>query len=357
MDKKNLNYHGYNYLNRYARSKRRFGSIRFRGYRIADLILFLIPLIIIIAILPSDEAELINHKEKPAAIITDNDNIKIIVYNPDDSLVDELLLEEYVKGVVAAEMPAHFEKEALKAQAVAARTFALSRMQGLYGSSVNHFGAAVCTDPGHCQAWVSKEEYINTYGNEEAWDKISTAVDETKNMVMTYSGVLINPLYHSNSGGATEDIDAVWNTIGEVPYLKSVYSPDEDNYAEYHYTTGFTWDEIREKVISQYPDAVIGSNPAEELEVLKYSPSGRVVEIRVGTAIMPGTKFRELFSLNSTNLEINFPDERTVSITSIGFGHGVGMSQCGADALAKKGLLFKDILEFYYTGVIVEEIE
>jgi stage II sporulation protein D len=254
-------------------------------------------------------------------------------------------------------MPASFHEEALKAQAVAARTFALSRKKGLYGSSEEHYGANVCTDPGHCQAWVSKEKFIERSGNADGWSKIEKAVKKTEGLVMTYAGRLINPLYHSNSGGVTEDVEEVWSVSGEVPYLKSVYSPDESKYSEFEKKTIFQLNDIRKKVKDKYPEAEFKGNPEKDIEITSYSSSGRVDEIRTGSVKMSGTEFRDLLSLRSTNLEIVFSDRNTVEIISRGYGHGVGMSQCGADALGKKGKSFKSILEYYYTGVNVEEAE
>jgi stage II sporulation protein D len=316
----------------------------------------MIPLFVLLIIIPPKEAERVSEKLRQAEDIPVKKGF-IMMYNVSESRVDEYLLEEYVAGVVAAEMPASFHEEALKAQAVAARTFALSRKEGLYGSFEEHFGANVCTDPGHCQAWVSKEKFIERSGNTDGWSKIEKAVKKTEGLVMTYAGKLINPLYHSNSGGVTEDVEEVWSVSGEVPYLKSVYSPDESKYSEFEKKTIFQLNDIRKKVKDKYPDTEFSGNPEKDIEITSYSSSGRVDEIRTGSVKMSGTEFRELLSLRSTNLEIAFSDRNTVEIISRGYGHGVGMSQCGADALGKKGKSFKSILEYYYTGVNVEEAE
>ena len=358
----------FNQLNRRIyRSVRRsgFGGYfswnRYRMLSIKDLLLYILPLLLLILILPPLERK----KDDIASSISyveEEDNtggkvIEITVYNTSRSAIEPFELEEYVVGVVAAEMPASFHEEALKAQAVAARTFALSRMKGLYGSAEQHYGAHVCTDPGHCQAWVSKERYLELYHDEYGYEKIRKACEATKNIVMTYDGVLINPLYHANSGGVTEDIEAVWAVSGEVPYLRSVYSVDESQYSQYISVVNFTWDEIREKLMQKYPEDEVENNFAKEIEIMSYSASGRVEEIRIGNIHMPGTEFRELLDLRSTNIEIDFPDPDTVEITTRGYGHGVGMSQCGADVLGKNGYKFNEILEYYYTGIMVEEIK
>ena len=333
----------------------------FRMLSIKDIFLYILPLLLLILIIPPIEKERVDIKE-PITKIEEHDNtpgqvIEIAVYNPSKSMVELFELEEYVVDVVAAEMPASFHEEALKAQAVAARTFALSRMKGLYGSSEEHYGAHVCTDPGHCQAWISKERYLQLYHDEYAYEKIKRACKDTENIVMTYDGILINPLYHANSGGVTEDIEAVWAVSGKVPYLKSVYSVDESQYSQYETKVSFKWDEIKEKLAQKYSEDEVELYFEKDIEIMSYSASGRVEEIRIGDIVMTGPEFRELLDLRSTNLEIYFPDDDTVEIVTRGFGHGVGMSQCGADVLGKGGYKFNEILEYYYTGIMVEEIK
>lgn len=343
------------YLKRSSMNKRREYKGIF-GERIPltaeNIFLLILPLLLLLILIPPPKAAV--SEENPAK--TNAEPISIVVFNCNDSVIDRVNLEEYLIGVVAAEMPYNYNEEALKAQAVAARTFAVSRARGLYGSFSEHFGADVCTDPSHCQSWISKDEFLEGRGNEQDWLRISNAVANTENIVMTYSGELINPLYHSNSGGVTENIEAVWLRLGEVPYLKSVYSPDESMYSEFEKIIVLTWDEIKEKVKNKYPEVMFENNKDSDLEVISYSSSGRIEKIRLGSVKMAGTEFRELFKLRSTNLEFEFPDENSVEIISKGYGHGVGMSQCGADALGKQGYTYKEILQFYYTGVSVEEL-
>lgn len=337
------------------KGKRNFGLFRERiPLTLENIFLLVLPLLLMLILIPPPKEEA---ADKPDILAEENlEPISIVVFNNSDSVIDKADLEEYLIGVVAAEMPHNYNQEALKAQAVAARTFAISRARGLYGSFSEHFGADVCTDSSHCQSCISKDEFLESRGDEADWEKISEAVASTKDMVITYEGQLINPLYHSNSGGATENIEAVWSKLGEVPYLISVYSPDESGYDEYLKTTVFTWNEIKNKVRIKYPNAEFKEDPAQDIEVITYSGSGRIKKIRVGSVEMEGTEFRELLKLPSTNLEFSYPDEKSVEIVSKGFGHGVGMSQCGADALAKKGYTYKEILEFYYTGITVEEL-
>lgn len=285
---------------------------------------------------------------------------EIIVYNTRNKVIEKMDLDEYIVGVVAAEMPASFELEALKAQAIAARTYALGRALGKYGSgSDRHYGAHVCTDSTHCQAYITKDMYQTWYPNaevEENWAKVERAVYETSGLILTYEGEIINPLYHANSGGITEDIQEVWSSVSAVPYLRSVYSEGESDYSSYEKKVVLTGEEIREKIMKAYPDIVFLGPVSEDIEVVQYTNSQRAKEIRIGSITIPGTKFRELFSLASTVMEINFLEEDVMEVTTYGFGHGVGMSQCGANELAQKGKDYEYILQYYYTGVEVEQI-
>jgi len=343
-----------NFLNK---GKGRFGLFRDRIPLTAEnIFLLILPLLLMLILIPPPKEVIAENTDISEKEVAEVEPISIVVFNSSDSVIDNYDLEEYLIGVVAAEMPYSYHPEALKAQAVAARTFAVSRARGLYGNFTEHFGADVCTDSKHCQSWISKEKFLESGGDELGWEKISEAVANTRSMVITYEGQLINPLYHSNSGGVTESIEAVWPGLGAVPYLRSVYSPYESEYDEYIKSTVFAWNDIKNKVKNKYPKAEFKDDPAQDIEVLSYSASGRIKKIRIGLIEMEGTGFRELLNLPSTNLEFSFPDEKNIEIVSKGFGHGVGMSQCGADALAKKGYTYKEILEFYYTGVSVEEL-
>lgn len=326
-----------------------------KGYRLKaeDIVLLLLPLVFLLLFLtrPGNQEPV---KQPPADKGKREPEITLTVYNPNESLIVEAKLEEYLVGVVAAEMPPYFDLEALKAQAVAARTYALGRVKGYYGSTASHFGADICTDPGHCQAWISKERFLEVYGGEDDWARIEKAVNDTRNIVVTYGDVLINPLFHSNSGGATEDAREVWAISESVPYLQSVFSPDESSYPDYEKKQLYSWDEIAEKVKTKYPEARLPSNV--DMEIESFTVSGRVDSIRIGSVSMSGTEFRELLGLRSTMISLNFPSAESVEITTYGYGHGVGMSQCGADALARDGYGYEDILKYYYSGVEVEEI-
>jgi stage II sporulation protein D len=292
--------------------------------------------------------------------ITDQENKeskKIKVLDTKEDKVFEMDVEQYVRGVVAAEMPASFELEALKAQAVAARTYLLGRVNGIYGvKDDRHKDASICTDPAHCQAWISKQDAYKmwgTFSSKSNWDKITRAVVETKGCIIIYNKVIANPFYHSNSGGRTENIEDVWGGKG-VPYLKSVESKGEEAAKEYKKSISIKEKNFIEKLKEEYDDLEFDKGEfIDNIETLSYTQGGRINNIRIGNKVLKGTDMRRIFSLNSTNFKIEDKNE-VIYITTIGNGHGVGMSQYGANYLAKEGMDFEEILKYYYNGVEIE---
>ncbi|MDD4296044.1 MAG: stage II sporulation protein D [Ruminiclostridium sp.] len=301
-----------------------------------------------------------NKEKKPQDEVINPSSIEIIVYNTRENVIKSVNLEEYIVGVVAAEMPASFSPEALKAQAIAARTYALGRAVEKYGNTKsNHFGAHVCTNSAHCQAWIPKDLYKTWYPKsdvEKNWAKIEQAVFDTSGLILTYDGEIINPLYHANSGGITEDVQEVWSSVTSVPYLQSVFSEGESDYSSFEKKVTLTGEEIREKLMKAYPDIVFMGSLSTDMEVVQYTNSQRVKELRIGSITVPGTKFREIFSLASTQIGISFPKDDEIEIITYGFGHGVGMSQCGANELAQKDKDYEYILKYYYTGIEIEPL-
>lgn len=258
-----------------------------------------------------------------------------------DETVEEMELEDYLVGVVLAEMPASFEIEALKAQAVVARTYTLRAHEG----RSKHDGAAVCTDSACCQAYCSRADYLTNGGKEENVDKISSAVLETSGLVLTYEGALIEATYFSCSGGATEDALAVWGT--DVPYLQSVSSPGEEDAAYYTDSITFTFNELQEKL------DLPSESSAFQFEGITYTSGGGVAEVTICGEQFQGTELRKLLGLRSTAFTITTEGENITFYTR-GFGHRVGMSQYGADAMAVSGCDYRQILQHYYQGTVLE---
>lgn len=280
---------------------------------------------------------------------------KILIYNHMSNTVMEMSAEEYLKGVVAAEMPADFNLEALKAQAVAARTFTYGKLKGIYPSKIaNHDGVPICTDHTHCQAWISKEAAMAKWGIFRAmlnWKKIEKAVLETKDIVIVYNNEIINSVYHANSGGKTENCEDVWTGKG-VPYLRSVVSNGEESAKGFKVSTTFTINNFITLIKEKYPDLELSKkNILSNIKVEEYSEGGRIARIKVGNVSIGGTEFRSIFKLRSANFKIEANGKEAINIITTGYGHGVGMSQCGADYLARRGGTYEEILKYYYTGI------
>ena len=263
----------------------------------------------------------------------------------DGSRVVEMELNEYLVGVVLAEMPASFEPEALKAQAVVARTYTMRS----HNRGGRHKGAAVCTDPACCQAYTAPEDYAKKGGSKKNVEKIRQAVYDTGNQVLTYKGELIEAVYFSCSGGSTEDAVAVWGT--SYPYLQAVSSPGEENAAHYSDTVTYTANNF---------EAALGrdlkGNPNEWFGVTTYTPGGGVASMEIGGTVYKGTTLRTVLGLRSTAFMISTTDSK-VTITTRGYGHRVGMSQYGADAMAVAGSDYQQILSHYYQGVTLTTLE
>lgn len=283
---------------------------------------------------------------------------KIKVYNPNLEKVVELDTEEYVKGVVAAEMPAAFHIEALKAQAVAARTYAISRNIRYPNGHPNHPEAPICSSI-HCQAYLSFSQLSEIHGDEwieKYWPKIVEAVDSTRNLGIFYGGEIIESPYHSTSGGRTEDAKDVFSV--EVPYLKSVSSPYEVDAPKYSSRITLTTGEFIDKIHSKYPDVDINKdNIDQKIKLIEKTSTGRVKKMAIGKNLLEGRDLRDLLGLNSTNFTIYLDKSLDIiEIETLGYGHGVGMSQWGANGMGKQGSDFREILKHYYTGVEIKEI-
>jgi len=284
---------------------------------------------------------------------------KIKFYNTKTGLVEEVPIDDYIKGVVAAEMPAEFHMEALKAQAVAARTYAISRTIKYNNGHPDHKLAPLCNGI-HCQAYLSFSQLGEMKGEswiENYWPKIEEAVNETKGLGIFYNGEIIEPLYHSTSGGRTENVKDVYAT--ELPYLKSVTSPYEEEAPKFKNTITLTTEEFINKIKSKYSKVNINKeNLAEKIKLIERTTTGRVKKIAIDGTVLAGRDLRDLFELNSTNFTISLDKKlNIIEIETHGFGHGVGMSQWGANGMGKQGSNFEEILKHYYTGVEIKKIQ
>ena len=293
-----------------------------------------------------------NNDKNKDIIIDSSSNIK--VYLTKEKKIVEVPIEDYVKSVVSSEMLASFDNEALKAQAIAARTFVASRK---IKACPNANGGDVC-DSTHCQVYVNKDEKIKLWGDKgnEYWDKISKAVDATAGKVLSFNDELVlYPQFFSTSSGNTENsVDVFSNAI---PYLVSVKSEGENIAPKYETEFTFSIDEFINKINSVYVDAgLTTSSLNENIEILTRSEAGGVKEIKFGGQTVKGTEFRISFGLSSTNFEYSI-DGNNIVFKCKGYGHGVGMSQWGANVMGKNGAKYDEILKHYYTGVDIKNLK
>ncbi len=283
---------------------------------------------------------------------------KVRVFLKSENRIAEIDLEEYIKSVVAGEMPGEFEEEALKAQAVAARTYAMSRMK-LYGESghPDHPQAPLC-DGVHCQVYISYEKLKDIKTSEwilKYWGKISKAVESTRGQVMIYQEELVDqPLFHSTSGGKTENSEDVFITA--VPYLRSVESPFEHEAPYFNDSATISLNEFRSQVAAKYKNLSIDLNNVENsVKILEHSSGGRVSKMQVGNLILSGRDVREMLGLRSANFTVEVNGDK-ITFKTTGYGHGVGMSQWGANGMAGNGADYTEILKHFYQGVEIRKI-
>ena len=300
----------------------------------------------------TNESEKISKEEKESEKYDYQKFATIKLYHQDTGKIEELPIDEYLYGVVSAEMPANYEIEALKAQAIVARTYTLYQI--LKGSK-KHEGADICDKSTCCQAWISNENRLEKWAESEKksnWSKIEQAVNETSGKIITYNGEPIDAFFHANSGGKTESASNVWG--GEnFPYLQSVETSGEEGYSGYNTELTLSKDELKEKLKQTYPEIEINLENQNEIEIIEYTESGRVRTIKIGNTNIPGTKLRSCLGLRSTFFTVNVNGEN-ITFNVTGYGHGVGMSQTGADSMAKQGSTAEEIIKHFYTGVEIE---
>ena len=266
--------------------------------------------------------------------------------------IEEVNLETYLCNVVSAEMPATFEKEALKAQAMVARTYTIYKV-----NHKKHDNSDICDSSSCCQAWISKEDRLAKWEEskrEENWKKITEAVNETKGKIVTYNNEVINAFFHSNSGGTTEMPVNVWGG-SNYPYLQVIQTSGEEAYTQYASEATFNYEEIINKIKTKYEDIQINFANDDDLKILEYTESGRVKTIKFGNHNLSGVETRTILGLKSANFEI-IKQNNQITFRVKGYGHGVGMSQTGADSLAKQGKNAEEIIHHFYTNVEIKDI-
>lgn len=247
-------------------------------------------------------------------------------------------MDSYLTGVLLAEMPAFFEEEALKAQAVAARTYTMKAVL----SGGKHGDGSLCNSPGCCQGFLTETEFLSRGGSQDLLDKVRDAVTATDSYVLIYDGELIEAVYFSSSGGKTESALAVWGA--DYPYLQSVASPGEEADA---YTGRIMTIPVSE--FSALFNISLDNEPETWFSDILYTEGGGVDQIRIGEENFTGIQLRGLLKLPSTAFSITTDGENVVIVTH-GYGHRVGLSQYGANSMAKHGSSYREILKHYYPG-------
>ena len=257
-----------------------------------------------------------------------------------DGEVTETDMDDYLTGVLLGELPATFEPEAKKAQAVAARTFAWKAVV----TGGKHGDGSVCTESTCCQAYVNPGQYS---GSPEAVQEARQAVEATSGLVLYYDGSLIEATYFSCSGGSTEDAVAVWGT--SFPYLRATVSTGEENAVHFTDTVTYTKQELESLLgisLSGRPDTWIG--------LTTYTAGRGIATMEICGHTFQGTELRSLLKLRSTAITVSVKADG-LEFTTRGYGHRVGMSQYGAEAMAVAGATYEEILAHYYRGTVIGE--
>ena len=272
-------------------------------------------------------------------------NRQITLIRREDGSKEVLDINCYLTGVLLAEMPASFEAEALKAQSVAARTYTMKACLG----GGKHSDGSLCDDPGCCQGYLTEGAYLSQGGTQESLDKVNRAVADTAPLVLNYEGELIEAVYFSSSGGKTESALAVWGT--DFPYLQSVESPGENAAAYEGRVLSFQIEEFQEQLGIQLADS-----PETWFSDVSYTEGGGVAYMSIMGNKFTGAQLRNLLGLPSTAFSVTAEENRII-ITTNGYGHRVGLSQYGANAMAKNGCSYREILAHFYPGTILVAME
>lgn len=261
-----------------------------------------------------------------------------------DQKIQWMILDEYLTGVLLAEMPTSFDHQALCAQSVVARTYALKRQM-----DVRHPQGAICTEPACCQAYVDIGQYLNGLGFPQDVEAAQRAVEETRSMVVTYGDALIEATYYHSSGGTTEDAVAVWGV--DYPYLQAVESPGEEMVEECSKEFFFAREELEALLGRSLPGP-----PSGWLGKMTYTNGGGVDTMLLAGIQYTGIQLRSMLKLNSTVFSVRAEQDGLV-FTTLGRGHRVGMSQIGAQAMALQGNTWQQILSHYYPGTRIDKME
>ncbi len=274
-------------------------------------------------------------EEVPVEVLNLDDSISLRVLRGDR--VETMSLTAYLAGVVSAELPESFPMEAKKAQAVAARTYTLRQI-----GKGKHQGADICTDSACCQAWTPLP-----------YEEGTQAVRETDGLVLIYEDALIEATYFSCSGGRTEDAVSVWGS--DIPYLQAVDSPGEEDAPRFREEMELSPESFAARLQTLEPAFLPMGTAPQWFGEIRYTRGHGVDTVEIGGIPFKGTELRSLFGLRSTNIRFSVTADR-ITISTLGYGHRVGLSQYGAGAMAEEGKSFSEILCHYYRNTKITRL-
>lgn len=306
---------------------------------------------------PPESSVAISHPQAAQTASVKKARDYFTVFDRSTGTVEKIPALDYIRGALASEMPATFHAEALAAQAIAAHTWALysAELHEMYPDE-SLKGADFSADPGRDEGYITEERFFERYGGtaELYWPKIVRAAEYASSRALVYGDDLALTVYHSTSAGFTESAQNVWSA--SLPYLVPVESDGDSLAPDFIVTENFSQQQMKTLLLSAFPDAKLDdADPAGWLEVLDRSDSGYATQVSVGGVQVHGQQLRSALSLRSTCMEISFLGG-VFSIETTGYGHGVGMSQYGADFMARQGAACEEILAHYYPGTAVAAV-
>lgn len=308
-------------------------------------VILIIPAAIVLFTIENNDIQSVAVEHSPVENLSSTDpTLLVSIQRTATEEVENVPLETYVARVVASEMPAEFALEALKAQSVAARTYVVNYML------LNSAEEVAISDQVDHQVYKNEAELRQQWGDDYQWkmDKITQAVNETEGEILTYDAALITPVYFSTSNGFTENSEEYWQN--EIPYLRSVESPWDKQSPEYKKQLTFSFAEI---------EAALGVNLSSGIHTpihVTKTTGQRVKEISINGTTFTGREMREKLQLPSSDFTIEQKNNHLL-FTTRGYGHGVGMSQYGAQGMAEEGQSYNDIVAHYYQGVKIDSVD
>lgn len=318
---------------------------------VVSVLILLIPTLLVLPSFGEKVSDRIADRSKPEiedwTAQLEGPAVEVAVYRTASKEIEKHPLEKYIVGVVASEMPAEFELEALKAQALAARTYVVKQL--LQGNTEGLPNGADVTDSVSHQVFNSETDLKKQWGADYDWKikKIRQAVAETAGQIITYDGKPIEASFFSTSNGYTENSEDYWPN--EFPYLRSVESPWDKQSPKYDQQKSFTVEEFVQNLGVTLSSNNIG-------EILSRTEGKRVEKVKFGEKTLTGREVREWLGLPSSDFTWVLREDEII-VSTKGYGHGVGMSQYGANGMAKEGKTFKEIIQHYYQGVTITSAE